>query len=531
MAQARIQFRRGTAAEWTSANPTLAVGELGFETDTSKFKIGDGATAWTSLAYGFIPFTADSPITITDGAIGLDEGSITIAQSQVTGLETDLGDKQDVVSGVSDTEIGYLSGATSNIQTQIDGKQNIVTGVSDTEIGFLDGVTSAIQTQIDGKLSLTGGTLTGGLTLSADPSSALQAATKQYVDAVSEGLHIHASTRIATTENIDLSTGGLLEIDDIQLVEGDRVLVKDQTAPAENGIYVAAEGAWVRASDYNTAAEIQSGDFTFVSSGTLYEATGWVQTAIVTTLGTSPISWTQFSGAGTFVAGTGLTLTGNQFAADTTVLAPLASPSFSGTVVLPATTSIGDVSSTEIAFLDGVTSGIQTQLSGKEPTITGAATSITSANLTASRAVVSDGSGKVAVSAVTDTELGHVAGVTSGIQTQLNAKQATITGGATTITGSNLTANRALISDGSGKVAVSATTSTQLGFVNGVTSAIQTQLNGKSPLAGSTSITTVGTVTNVTSPTTAGSSGLRRTTISTADPTGGANGDVWLKYT
>ena len=79
----------------------------------------------------------------------------------------------------------------------------------------------------------------------------------------------------------------------------------------------------------------------------------------------------------------------------------------------------------------------------------------------------------------TATELNYVNGVTSNIQDQLNGKQATITGGATTITGSNLTTNRALISNGSGKVTVSAVTSTELGYLDGVTSAIQTQLNGK----------------------------------------------------
>lgn len=80
----------------------------------------------------------------------------------------------------------------------------------------------------------------------------------------------------------------------------------------------------------------------------------------------------------------------------------------------------------------------------------------------------------------TATELNYVDGVTSAIQTQLNSKQATITGGATTITSSNLTANRALISNGSGKVAVSEVTSTELGYLDGVTSNVQTQLDGKS---------------------------------------------------
>lgn len=133
----------------------------------------------------------------------------------------------------------------------------------------------------------------------------------------------------------------------------------------------------------------------------------------------------------------------------------------------------------ELNYTDGVTSNIQTQLDGKQTTISGAATTITGSNLTASRALISNSSGKVAVSAVTSTELGYLDGVTSSIQTQLDGKQATVTGGASTITGSNLTASRALVSDGNGKVAVSAVTSTELGYLDGVTSAIQTQLDGK----------------------------------------------------
>lgn len=100
--------------------------------------------------------------------------------------------------------------------------------------------------------------------------------------------------------------------------------------------------------------------------------------------------------------------------------APTAGPTFTGTVVLPSTTSIGTVDSTEIGYLDGVTSAIQTQLNAKQATITGAATTIVSSNLTASRALASDGSGKVAVSSVTATELGYLSGVTSAVQTQLN---------------------------------------------------------------------------------------------------------------
>lgn len=115
----------------------------------------------------------------------------------------------------------------------------------------------------------------------------------------------------------------------------------------------------------------------------------------------------------------------------------------------------------------------------KQVNITGAATSITSSNLIASRAMASDASGKVTVSTVTSTELGHVSGVTSPIQTQLNGKQSTITGGATSIISSNLTTNRALISDSSGKVGVSSVTNTELEYLTGTSSAVQTQLNNK----------------------------------------------------
>lgn len=175
----RVQFRRGTASEWTSADVVLAVAELGFESDTGLFKIGDGVTSWTNLDYGNVSLSATSPITLTDGDIGLDEGSITVTQSQVTNLTTDLADKQDKVTGVTDTEIGYLDGVTSGIQSQIDSKadtttvnnelsskQDIVSGVSDTEIGYLNGVTSSIQTQLNSKANLSGANFSGRVTAS-----------------------------------------------------------------------------------------------------------------------------------------------------------------------------------------------------------------------------------------------------------------------------------------------------------------------------------------------------------------------------
>ena len=157
-----------------------------------------------------------------------------------------------------------------------------------------------------------------------------------------------------------------------------------------------------------------------------------------------------------------------------------ASQSLSSGEITQALTNLGITATVaEVNFIDGVTSNIQTQLDAKQATITGAATTIDDADLTASRAVVSDGSGKIAVSDVTSTEVGHLDGVSSNIQTQINGLQSQITGGATTVTDDDLTASRALVSNSSGKVAVSDVTSTEIGHLDGVTSAIQTQIDSK----------------------------------------------------
>ena len=265
------------------------------------------------------------------------------------------------VADVSDTEIGYLNGVTSAIQTQLNNKQAVVANVSDTEIGYLDGVTSGIQTQLDAKLALAGGTMTGAIAMGTNkitglgtPTDSTDAATKAYVDAVSEGLHIHPAARAAILTNVAIATA--LENGDtaggVTLATGDRILLNGQTNGAENGIYVVqASGQALRATDFDTATEVDSGDFIFVSAGT-YANTGWVQTLKPATIGTDPISFTQFSGAGTFTAGNGLTLNGTVFSIDTTI----------------TQARVADVSDTEIGYLNGVTSGIQSQINTKAPT-------------------------------------------------------------------------------------------------------------------------------------------------------------------
>jgi len=134
------------------------------------------------------------------------------------------------------------------------------------------------------------------------------------------------------------------------------------------------------------------------------------------------------------------------------------------------------VTSSELACLSGVTSAVQSQLDSKQ--ITGAASTISTSNLPASKAVVSDASGKVAAATVSAVELGYLSGVTSGVQSQLDSKQ--ITGAASTIATSNLSASRALVSDAGGKVAAATVSAVELGYLSGVTSPVQSQLDSKS---------------------------------------------------
>ncbi len=172
------------------------------------------------------------------------------------------------------------------------------------------------------------------------------------------------------------------------------------------------------------------------------------------------------------------------------------------------------VKASELATLSGITSSVQTQINSKQAAITGGASTITSSNLTASRALQSDASGKVSASTITSSELSFLSGVTTAIQSQFGSKQNTLTGAATSIASNNLTNNRAIVSDASGKVSASSVTSTELGYVSGVTSALQTQLNGK--------LSTTGQAADSLK-----ISG-KRIHVGTSSPSNPAVGDLWV---
>ena len=144
------------------------------------------------------------------------------------------------------------------------------------------------------------------------PVNPQDAATKAYVDQNSAGLVAKGAAAVATTgANITLT--GLQTIDGYTTLANDRVLVKDQTLAQNNGIYVASATAWTRAADMDAWAEVPQA-YVFVTNGTVNSASSWVcNSAIGGTLGTTAITWVQFSQQAQVTAGAGLTRTGNSF--------------------------------------------------------------------------------------------------------------------------------------------------------------------------------------------------------------------------
>ena len=139
-AQTVIKLRRGTASQWTSANPVLAAGEMGVETDTNKFKFGNGSTAWTSLAYGVASASGSTTVEWTDvlnKPSTFTPSSHTHAISDVTNLQTSL-------DGKAATSHSHAISDVTSLQTSLDGKAatSHTHAISDT---------TGLQTALDGK--------------------------------------------------------------------------------------------------------------------------------------------------------------------------------------------------------------------------------------------------------------------------------------------------------------------------------------------------------------------------------------------
>ena len=166
-----------------------------------------------------------------------------------------------------------------------------------------DANTASAIVRRDASGNFTAGTVTAGtVTGLANPTNGSDAANKSYVDASAAGLTVKQAARAATTANVTLAGGAPVTLDGLTLVASDRILVKNQATNTENGIYYVStlgsgsNGTWTRTTDADTGAELDTGTYIFISSGTANANAAYTMvTQGPITLGTSPIVWALFS--------------------------------------------------------------------------------------------------------------------------------------------------------------------------------------------------------------------------------------------
>jgi len=312
-----IQIPSGT----TASRPASPVnGDLRYNTTTQTFE-GYANGAWGAIVSGSGVTSVGTGTGLTGGPI-TSTGTISIANTSVT-----------AASYGSSYQVPTF---TVNAQGQL---------------------TLASNTTIDA-VTLTTGSIT------TTPVNSNDIVNKSYVDSIAQGLSVKAPVLCATTTSITLS--GEQTIDGIT-TSASRVLVKNQATSSQNGIYVSSSGAWSRSSDANTWNQLVSA-FVFVEKGTTQADTGWVCTVDPGgTLGVTAVTWVQFSGAGTYTAGTGLTLTGSQFSITNTAVTAgsYGSASSVGTFTVNAQGQITLAGNTSIAIAASqVTSGTFTVSQG-----------------------------------------------------------------------------------------------------------------------------------------------------------------------
>ena len=305
----------GTKAEFNSAMSDADFATIaGAETLTNKTlttpvisSITNGAATLTlPTSTGTVALTSDIPS--LSGYV-TESGTQTLINKTLT---------SPLVSGLTITDGSIVvEGATADAhETTL----SFTDPTADRTVTFPDaGGTVAFSENV---LALAGGTMTGAIAMGTNkitglgtPTDGTDAATKAYVDSAAQGIDWKASVRAATTANVtlasDLENGDTL--DGITLATGDRVLVKNQSTGSENGIYVVkASGAPDRSTDADTGAELTASFAVFVEEGTVNADSGYVLTTDgAITVGTTTLTFTQFTGLGQVVAGDGLSKTGN----------------------------------------------------------------------------------------------------------------------------------------------------------------------------------------------------------------------------
>jgi len=316
-----------------------------------------------------------------------------------------------------------------------------------------------LQTNLDAKLDKSGGTMTGNLILNADPTTALGAATKEYVDTIAAaGVHYHDPVRVEQEGNLtatyDNGTAGVgatltnsgtqaaLVIDGVTMVLNDRVLVYEQTNAFENGVYTvtdvgSASTNWVltRATDADSYApsdpdSLGKGDAFFVQEGNAGAGELYVMnTDGAITFGTTAITFTQIQATAVYSGGTDITLSGTTFNLDSTISADTTGNAATATALETART-IGGVSFDGTANIDlaGVNTTGNQDTSGNAATATAweTARTITLSGDVSGTATGVDGSGNVSITTtVADDSHDHTIANVDGLQTALDAKAPT----------------------------------------------------------------------------------------------------------
>jgi len=261
-------------------------------------------------------------VTASTGFVGGLTGNVT---GNTTGTHTGAvtGNVTGNLTGNVTGNVTASSGTSTFNNVTIDGTLDMSSGTVGTITGLAtptnstDAATKGYVDTADAlKLNLSGGTMSGAIAMGTNkitglgtPTADADAVTKSYVDAIAQGIDAKASVVAATTTNITLS--GTQTIDGVSVIAGDRVLVKDQTTTANNGIYLCAAGSWTRTTDADAWTELVAA-YTFVEGGTVNGSNGYICTvAAGGTLGTTAITFAQFSGAGQITAGAGLVKSGN----------------------------------------------------------------------------------------------------------------------------------------------------------------------------------------------------------------------------
>ena len=335
----------GNAATATKLATARAIQLSGDVTGTADFDGSAAINISTTIAANSVALGTDTTgdyvanVTASDGisATGSGEGA------SVALTNTDKGSSQNIFKTVVVDGIDMISADTNNSTLNVTAGSGIDltanTGmkmfqIANTGILSVSGTTNQIDvstTSGAATISLPNAvTFPGTVTLHADPTQALHAATKQYVDGMAAGVDWHQAVNLMANSNIALTgTSGTLVIDGHAALDdtddGYRILLRNQTTDSEDGIYVYADNGTTytltRSADADNYSEL-IGSAVFIMEGNTYAATSWVQSNHYLT-DFSGQTWIQFSGTGTYTAGNGLELDGSSFSIDTAITADL----------------------------------------------------------------------------------------------------------------------------------------------------------------------------------------------------------------